>query len=173
MAKTDVGKTISKNLYSLMAIHNISRTELATRLGVSVSSVGFWVTGQKIPRMEKVDKMCEIFGCRRSDILEEPASDSTNINPRSASMPVELTSAEQDMISDYRALNDIGQQEAGKRVHELTLIPSYAAVRFSGHPDDYNDNIPLAAHHAPGFNGSEQEAADEVNRLRRKYSDKD
>lgn len=173
MAKSDVGKTISKNLYSLMAIHNISRTELASKLGVSVSSVGFWATGQKIPRMDKVDKMCEIFGCRRSDILEEPASDSTSIVPHPITMPVELTSAEQDMITDYRTLNDIGQQEASKRVHELTLIPSYVADRFSGHLEAYNDNIPMAAHHKPGFNGSEQDAADEALRLRRKYSDKD
>ena len=36
-----------------------------------------------------------------------------------------------------------------------------------------NDIIPLAAHHAPGVTGAEDEAVEEVECLRRKYEKED
>lgn len=62
---------------------------------------------------------------------------------------------------------------AAKRVHELTLIPSYVEDQTFGHPNNDNVIIPVAAHHQPGINGTEEEALEEVERLRRKYEKKD
>jgi len=61
--------------------------------------------------------MCEIFGCRRSDFMEEPASDS--------SPAVTLRPDESSLLSDYNRLNPLGRDEASKRVKELTQIESY------------------------------------------------
>lgn len=37
------------------------------RAAVSVSN---WCKGTKTPRMDKVDAMCKLFNCRRSDLME-------------------------------------------------------------------------------------------------------
>ncbi len=161
---------------ALREAQHMTLEELGNKVGVGKSTVRKWENGMIANmRRDKIEKVARALGVSPADLMgwDTSASDSTSIVPHPITMPVELTSAEQDMITDYRTLNDIGQQEASKRVHELTLIPSYVADRFSGHLEAYNDNIPMAAHHKPGFNGSEQDAADEALRLRRKYSDKD
>ena len=50
----------------------MTQVELAKKLGVGTTSVYNWCSGTKIPRMDKVDKMCDIFGCKRSDLITEP-----------------------------------------------------------------------------------------------------
>ena len=67
----ELGTILAQNIQHYLDRDKMSRKELADRLGVSTSSVGFWLTGNKIPRSDKVDAMCRVFGCRRSDLLTE------------------------------------------------------------------------------------------------------
>jgi transcriptional regulator with XRE-family HTH domain len=49
----------------------MTQAELAKRLGVGTTSVYNWCNGLKTPRMDKVDAMCEIFHCNRSDLMQD------------------------------------------------------------------------------------------------------
>lgn len=49
----------------------MTQVELAKKLGVGTTSVYNWCNGIKTPRMNKVDAMCDLFHCRRSDLIEE------------------------------------------------------------------------------------------------------
>lgn len=71
----------AKNLrYYLEACH-MTQVELSKKLNVGTTSVYNWCNGVKIPRMDKVDKMCEIFGCNRSDLItDNRPSDDPRIN---------------------------------------------------------------------------------------------
>lgn len=71
MSDQEYLKVFSENLKYYLTKYDISQAELAKRLGVTPTSVSNWATGQKTPRMDKVDAMCEIFNCKRSDLLEE------------------------------------------------------------------------------------------------------
>ena len=71
--KDEAAITIGKNIRRFMDAKQLSRQDLADLLGVSVTSVGFWCAGSRIPRMEKIDKMCSIFKCTRSDIVGSPS----------------------------------------------------------------------------------------------------
>lgn len=62
----------AKNLRNLLQSNGMSQKELAKRLSVGTSSVSSWCRGEKSPRMEKVDAICEIFKCTRADLMEEP-----------------------------------------------------------------------------------------------------
>lgn len=67
----------ARNLRNYLEINNMTQVELAKRLSVGTTSVYNWCNGVKIPRMDKVDKMCEIFSCRRSNLISdtpEPAA---------------------------------------------------------------------------------------------------
>ncbi|MCI8400937.1 MAG: helix-turn-helix transcriptional regulator [Lachnospiraceae bacterium] len=54
-----------------LAKYEITQAELARRLNVGTTSVYNWCNGIKSPRMDKIDAMCGLFHCRRSDLIEE------------------------------------------------------------------------------------------------------
>lgn len=82
----------SRRLRYYMSIHDISQKELAEQLGVGTTSVYNWCNGIKSPRMDKVDRMCKIFGCRLSDLMESAP----------AAAPLQLTPLEEKIITRYR-----------------------------------------------------------------------
>ncbi len=49
----------------------MTQIDLAKRLGVGTTSVYNWCNGIKTPRMDKVDAMCNIFHCNRSDLMAD------------------------------------------------------------------------------------------------------
>ena len=68
--------------------------------------------------MDKVDSMCKIFNCKRSDLIE-------------SRVQKEATAKTPKILESYNQLNALGKQEAEKRVQELTYIPKYTT------PDDH------------------------------------
>lgn len=64
-------RIFSANLRKRLAMANMTQADLAARLKVSPQAVSNWVRGNKSPRMDKIDAMCKIFGCLRSDLMEE------------------------------------------------------------------------------------------------------
>lgn len=67
----DFNEIFSKNLKHFLDLYEMTQAELAKRLGVGTTTVSEWYNGRKTPRMGKVDAMCEIFHCKRSDFLTE------------------------------------------------------------------------------------------------------
>lgn len=63
--------TFSRNLRHYLSVNDMTQKELAEMLGTSNTSVYNWVNGIKSPRMDKVDAMCVIFNCRRSDLISD------------------------------------------------------------------------------------------------------
>lgn len=67
----DFNSVFSRNLVRFLQINSMTQAELAERLNVSTATTSNWCNGVKSPRMDKVDKMCKIFGCMRSDLMED------------------------------------------------------------------------------------------------------
>lgn len=65
----------AKRLRYFLDKYDMNQLELAKRLHVSPQSVTNWVTGEKTPRMDTVDAMCDLFHCRRSDFSEQVSDD--------------------------------------------------------------------------------------------------
>ena len=71
MSELEFNAIFSKRLRYYLNQYDMTQTELAKRLGVSTQSVTNWCKGDKSPLMDKVDSMCEIFHCKRSDLMED------------------------------------------------------------------------------------------------------
>nr|DAJ94047.1 MAG TPA: Repressor protein CI [Caudoviricetes sp.] len=71
MAYEEFNKIFSKNLKFYFNEYDMTQAELAKRLNVGTTSVYNWCNGIKTPRMDKIDAMCGIFNCRRSDLMED------------------------------------------------------------------------------------------------------
>lgn len=74
MLEKDFNSIFSNNLLHFLRINNMTQTELAERLNVSTATTSNWCNGIKQPRMDKVDKMCKLFDCSRSDLIEDKGS---------------------------------------------------------------------------------------------------
>lgn len=62
----------ANNLKRMLEAKKMTGAELARRLDCSKSIVTDWLKGRKLPRMDKVDKMCLIFNCTRVDLICKP-----------------------------------------------------------------------------------------------------
>lgn len=59
------------NLDVFMNKYGYNQTTLANKLEVGVTTVADWVHGRKFPRIDKMNKLCEVFHCKPSDLIEE------------------------------------------------------------------------------------------------------
>lgn len=70
MKKETVQNTISENIKKLILEKGVTQTELAKALGVNESTVGKWLLGKAIPRMNTIEKLADYFNVPQYLILE-------------------------------------------------------------------------------------------------------
>ena len=75
MPEQEFNAVLSKRLRYYLNKYGITQVELAKKLGVGTTSVYNWCNGIKTPRMDKVDMMCDLFHCSRSDLVDEKPPD--------------------------------------------------------------------------------------------------
>lgn len=71
MSEQSFNTIFSKRLRYYLSKYEMTQLELSKKLGVGTTSVYNWCNGIKTPRMDKVDAMCSIFHCSRSDLMED------------------------------------------------------------------------------------------------------
>lgn len=71
MSENDYKKIFSKNLRYYMDKNNKKQSDLITDLGFSSSTISNWCTGEKLPRMDKVQILADYFNINKSDLLED------------------------------------------------------------------------------------------------------
>lgn len=102
--KSKLLEIFAKNLVYHLERKNMAQAELARQLDVTASAVNLWCKGRGMPRMNKIDKICEILHIRRSDLLQER----TTFREKSESvrLPVIGTIAGGQPIEAYEDLTD-------------------------------------------------------------------
>lgn len=105
MPAEEFNKIFSKKLRYYLEKYEMTQLELSKRLGVGTTSVYNWCNGIKTPRMDKVDTMCEIFHCKRSDLIEDKeTSEEYYIDPETRRIAQRIFED-----SDMRTLFDIAK----------------------------------------------------------------
>lgn len=151
MSIGDEKRIFSKNLNYYLRSHQKTQKEVAEKLGISLSTFSSWCTGNKMPRMGKIQALADYFGIQKSDLIEDkPATSISELTKRiypdwhpgepiptseDGQWNATLNDAEVDLIADYNKLNTKGKAKASERVKELTEVPRYidpeADVRLS------------------------------------------
>lgn len=72
MDKDEIIKVIVTNLKKQLEKNGKTQQDIANDLGFSKSTVNSWFTGYRVPRIDKIDMLCEYFHCTRADILDTP-----------------------------------------------------------------------------------------------------
>lgn len=113
-----IRQIFSSNLQRLFDEKGYQKNALADFVGVSDNTVTNWTHGHKIPRMDKIDKICSFFSVPRSALLEA----SVNIHAdaqREIGLPVA-------MIPIYGRIVAGEPQEAVEEILGYTAIPQKA-----------------------------------------------
>ena len=64
-------KIFSENLKKQAAIAGENQPDIAEVLGVTKSAVNAYFMGNKMPRMDRIKKLAEHFGCNVSDLVDD------------------------------------------------------------------------------------------------------
>ena len=65
----------SKNLYKQLELHDITRAELARKLGYPETTVSNWANAVSYPRIDKIQEMADFFGIMKSDLTENKSTE--------------------------------------------------------------------------------------------------
>ena len=71
MSDNEYKRIFSYNLRHFMQIRGKTQKDLMTDLGFSSSTVSNWCTGEKLPRMDKVQMLADYLHINKSDLLED------------------------------------------------------------------------------------------------------
>ena len=87
MNAPDINSIIAKNISVLLERSGKTQIDLADFMGVSQATVSNWCKGTKLPRMDKIDRICEYFNVNRSDLMED-GSQALNRSPGPTSVRI-------------------------------------------------------------------------------------
>ena len=84
MNRPDPKQTFARNLNRLLRAREETQVELSKVVAVSTSSVSAWCNGEKLPRMDKIDKIAAHFGVSRAELLTDDTREKITVLPKSA-----------------------------------------------------------------------------------------
>lgn len=134
----------------------LSQKQLGEKLGLSASMIGQWENDLRNPKMETLLKISDATDCDIAFLLPDElvgayfagatrTYDEIRKNQIKSEDVEELSEGLARIFEAYENLNEYGQQEAVKRVEELTEIPRYraeTAPESTPPPSEGNDTTP-------------------------------
>lgn len=105
----------SNRLRYFLQLNDMTQLELSRRLGVGTTSVSNWCNGIKVPRMDKVDMMCSVFNCKRSDLMEMPGTDVAEAFPS-------LSVSDAKLLALIKAMSPRQQEFVSMFIQKLSLL---------------------------------------------------
>ena len=69
MSDDNLREIFRQNLNKLFEQNDVTQKALADYVGVSTASVSDWRKGKILPRLDRIDRICQFFHVERSDLL--------------------------------------------------------------------------------------------------------
>lgn len=71
MADEELRRFFAKRLSEYLEACGYNQADLARKLHVSTATTAKWCTGQTMPRIDKIQTICDWLGVEKSDLLDE------------------------------------------------------------------------------------------------------
>lgn len=104
---------MARNIRHYMELHNKSRNDMCTALGVKYTTFTDWVNGKAYPRIDKIELMANYFGIQKSDLVEDGRA-SQQVPP-----------LQRQLLSLLEQLNDDGQRRVLDYAADLVASGRY------------------------------------------------
>lgn len=101
MADDELRRIFATNLNYYLQLNGFNQADLARHMHVSTATTAKWCTGQTMPRIDKIQSICNWLGIEKADLLESQAD-----QPRDTRKAVYYTDPEtarlaQEMFEDH------------------------------------------------------------------------
>ena len=93
MSDEKLRQIFSKNLRHYLDVNGYSQADLARHMQVTTATTAKWCTGQTLPRIDKVQSICNWLGIKKTDLLEDgidSEKDRYYINPETAKIAQQI-----------------------------------------------------------------------------------
>lgn len=77
MSEKEINEIIARNINMYLEHSGKTQVDLADYMNVSQATISNWCKGAKMPRMDKIDKICSFFSIKRTDLMDEHISSPT------------------------------------------------------------------------------------------------
>lgn len=67
-------ETMAKNIRRYLDKRGKSMRDLSEAIGVPYNTVNDWCNMQSYPRIDRIERMSEFFGCTKADLVEEEST---------------------------------------------------------------------------------------------------
>lgn len=131
MDKDEIIKVIVTNLKKQLEKNGKTQQDIANDLGFSKSTVNSWFTGYRVPRIDKIDMLCEYFHCTRADILDTPGVNKKYYADDETTQIAQEIFDNEELKLLFDAAKDSSPEDL-KTVHDMLL----ALKRKENHEDD-------------------------------------
>lgn len=71
MTEQEYARLVARNLRRIAYDNGKTQADIARDLKISKATVSSWMSGTRVPRVNKIDLLCHYFNCKRSDIMQE------------------------------------------------------------------------------------------------------
>ena len=128
MEDAEYRRIFASKLRYYMNLNGKNQMDLMRDLNLSSSTVSSWCTGQKLPRMGKIQMLADYFGINKSDLIENkvahPISKSAKVIP-----------AGFDPMPDMSEVPLVGEIACGQPITAEENLEGYVSVPECWHAD--------------------------------------
>lgn len=71
MADEELRRMFAKRLNQYLEMNRYNQADLARHMHVSTATTAKWCTGQTMPRIDKIQSICNWLGIEKSDLLDD------------------------------------------------------------------------------------------------------
>ena len=128
-----------KNLRYLRRKHGYGQPFIAKLCGKKdYTTVQRWEEGKTEPSLGNVYLMAELYGVNIDDFVKVDleARDAGFLDNDASAANTFLFDHEKDLISDFRKLNNEGQEKGSVYIHDLSEMPKYQKEAEDAAPDE-------------------------------------
>lgn len=111
MSIEEVNTVFSQNLRKYMDRNGETQGDLSQFLGVSGATISFWLSGSRTPKLAMVDKLCEHYRIKRSDLLEEKHAEETYYDDESTRKIAQEIYESKEMRGLFYAAKDLSPEK--------------------------------------------------------------
>ena len=132
MSDLELRQIFMDNLNYYLNLNDYTQADMARYMKVSTATAAKWCTGQTMPRVDKIQSLCNWFGIEKSDLLEKRTKeDGYYMRAETAALAQELFE-NHELRALFDAARDISPEDM-RLIYDMALA---LKRKEGGHDDD-------------------------------------
>ena len=126
MSDNEMRRLFANNLRYYLNLNGYTQADMARYMKVSTATTAKWCTGVTMPRVDKIQSLCNWFGIEKSDLLDSKVSKNPDTKPATVEWYTDPGTAKlaQELHdnTDLRILLDAGRDLPPEKLRALIAL---------------------------------------------------